>query len=138
MFHFSKLSQTALAAMCRLGEAYGAHRMSAFAIADASRLPRPIVAKVLTDLARAGLVCGARGPGGGFQLTKPPDQITLGEIVALYDKPQLIQEIACPLNGKGCCMPCQCPLRMQHAIFQSQFRQLLQDCSLLFLTVRHT
>lgn len=61
MLQFRKLTQTALAAMCRLSEAYGIHRLSAFTIADASQLPRPIVAKVLTDLARAGLVLGHGG-----------------------------------------------------------------------------
>ncbi len=136
MFHFSKLTRTTLAAMCRLAEAYGTHRMSACVIADACRLPRPIVAKMLTDLARAGLVSGTRGPGGGFQLTRPPDQITLGEIVALHDNPQFFSEGECPLKVKCCRLPCLCPLRKQYAYFQMQFQHLLEDCNLLTLTYR--
>ena len=136
VFHFSKLTQTALAAMCRLGEAYGTHRMSAFAIADASQLRRPIVAKVLTDLARAGLVGGARGPGGGYQLTRPPEQITLGEIVGLYDKRPTFLEDECPLGVKGCRWSGQCPLRVQQVLFQSQLQLLLEENSLHSLTDR--
>lgn len=136
MFHFSKLSQTALAAMCRLGEVYGIHRMSAFAIADASLLPRPIVAKVLTDLARAGLVCGTRGPGGGFQLTKPPEEITLGEIVGLFDKIHLLQDSDCALRAKCCGLPYQCPLRGQLDLMQSQLQQLLKEFSLHSIITR--
>lgn len=137
MLHFSKLTQTALAAMCRLGETYGSRRMSAFAIADASHLPRPIVAKVLTGLARAGLVCGTRGPGGGFQLARPPEQITLGDIVGLYDKCQYFLTCDCLFGVKRCRLRRTCPLHAQHVLFQSQLHHLLQECSLLSMIDRN-
>jgi Rrf2 family transcriptional regulator, iron-sulfur cluster assembly transcription factor len=131
MSHFSKLTQTALAAMCQLGEAYGTHRLNAFAIADASHLPRPIVAKVLTYLARAGLVSGTRGPGGGFQLTRAPEQIRLGDIVNVFEKCSSLDERKCPLGVSRCGLKGQCPLRIHYVLFQSQLNRLLQDNSLL-------
>ena len=131
MLHFSKLTQTALAAMCRLGEAYGTHRLNAFAIADASHLPRPIVAKVLTYLAQAGLVSGTRGPGGGFQLTRAPEQISLGDIINVFEKCISLVEGKCLLGVSRCRLHGQCLLRIQHALFQSQLNHLLQDNSLL-------
>lgn len=134
MLHFSKLTRTALAAMCRLCEAYGIHRMSAFAIADASHLPRPMVAKVLTDLARAGLVSGTRGPGGGFQLTKPPWQIPLGDIVGLFQKSLVSLQPDSSFGRKERRLTFHCPLRMQQALMQSQLQQLLQEFSLHSLT----
>ncbi len=135
MLHFSKLTQTAFAAMCRLGEAYGLHRMSAFTIADASHLPRPIVAKVLTDLARAGLVCGARGPGGGFKLARPPDKITLEDIVRIFDKCDVLQAEKCSLGVQDCGRQRQCPLHVQYLSLQSQLHELLHDYNLLSFTV---
>lgn len=136
MLHFSKLTQTALAVMCQLGEAYGSHRMTSFTIADASHLPRPIVAKVLTVLARSGLICGARGrgPGGGFQLARPPDQITLWDIVGVFDKRHFTMGEECPLGVQGCHHQRPCSLHVQHLLLQSQLHQLLHEFNLVSLT----
>jgi len=44
-------------------------------------VPTAYMAKVLTQLARAGLVQSARGPRGGFHLARPPETITLFDVV---------------------------------------------------------
>lgn len=135
MLHFSKLTQIALAAMCRLGEAYGSHRMTAVTIADASHLPRPIVAKVLTDLVRSGLVNGTRGPGGGFQLARPPDQITLWDIVGIFNKCHMTMAEKCPLGVQACGQQKPCALHVHYLLLQSQLHELLHDFNLFSLTV---
>jgi Rrf2 family protein len=46
--------------------------------------------QILQQLRAAGLVFSTRGSSGGFQLNRPPNQITLGEIVdAVHPTPTI-------------------------------------------------
>ena len=53
-------------------------------IAEATELPQHFLGKVLQDLARAGVLKSWKGPGGGFSLARPPEQITLFQIVEVF------------------------------------------------------
>ena len=48
-------------------------------------LPAAYVAKVLTQLARAGILRSGRGPRGGFRLNRSPDSIALLEVIEAVD-----------------------------------------------------
>ena len=66
--------------------ALGAERqMNAAALAKEAQLPRATVAKVLKTLAHAGIVSGARGAAGGYRLVRPPQAISVAEVVAAID-----------------------------------------------------
>lgn len=59
-------------------------------VADLARrrlIPRPFLARLLTELAHAGVVVTARGPAGGVALARPPAEIPLWEIVAAEADP---------------------------------------------------
>lgn len=51
------------------------------AISTRQTLPAPYLEKLLIDLRRAGIVQSTRGPQGGYQLAKVPQQISLGSIL---------------------------------------------------------
>ncbi|WP_225714389.1 RrF2 family transcriptional regulator [Bradyrhizobium semiaridum] len=44
-------------------------------------ISRNHLAKVVRDLAEAGFIATQRGAGGGFVLARPPETVTLGEVV---------------------------------------------------------
>ncbi len=52
------------------------------AIAQRQDLPAPYLEKLLIELRRAELVVSVRGAQGGYQLARPPAQISLGQILA--------------------------------------------------------
>jgi len=54
-------------------------------ICKAAGLPQHFVAKILPDLVRVDIVSSAKGRGGGFALRRPPESITLREIVDAID-----------------------------------------------------
>ena len=54
---------------------------SARDLADFQKLPLAFMRKLLTRLEKSGLVLGAEGVHGGWQLGREPDQITVLEII---------------------------------------------------------
>ena len=65
-------------------------------IAEATRVPRAYLSKVLQSLARAGLVLSQRGLGGGMSLAKGAAEITILEVVNAVEPIQRIH--TCPLG----------------------------------------
>ncbi len=61
--------------------------LSAQALADAQGLPRKFLEAVLADLRRSGIVHASRGADGGYVLSQPPDQITIGMVLRAVDGP---------------------------------------------------
>ena len=58
-------------------------------IAERTHLPQPYLEQILLSVKGAGLVRSKRGVGGGYVLARPPDEITLADIVAAVEGPQL-------------------------------------------------
>jgi Rrf2 family protein len=56
-------------------------------MAEQERIPRKFLEAILLDLKRHGLLYSKQGKGGGYSLTKAPDQITLGQIIRMLDGP---------------------------------------------------
>jgi Rrf2 family protein len=54
-------------------------------IADAHGIPSRFLVQILLQLKGAGLVISTRGAAGGYQLVKPPDEITLGAVMAVIE-----------------------------------------------------
>ena len=67
-------------------------------IALESRVPLDYLSKVLTSLARAEIVTGRRGRGGGFHSARPAGTLTVLEVVTAVDPIQRIR--TCPLGLK--------------------------------------
>ena len=59
------------------------------------------VSKVVQQLARAGYLRVARGRTGGLRLGRAPDQITVGEVVELFEGPVALLEC---VNVEGVCV----------------------------------
>src|SRR4051812_21587601 len=64
------------------GEAMTAARLAAF-----YELPTAYLNKQLQALARAGIVTSTPGPRGGFRLARPPERITLLDVVTAIEGP---------------------------------------------------
>ncbi len=56
-------------------------------LASRQTLPRKFLEAILGDLRRAGIVVSQRGPSGGYTLSRPAAQISLGEVFRVVDGP---------------------------------------------------
>jgi Rrf2 family transcriptional regulator, nitric oxide-sensitive transcriptional repressor len=65
-------------------------------IAEATRVPRAYLSKVMQSLCRAGIVHSQRGIGGGMTLTKSAAELTILEVVNAVEPIQRIR--SCPLG----------------------------------------
>ena len=91
----SQTSEYALRAMSCLAINPEESRTAA-GLARVTQVPPDYLAKVLQQLAAAGLISGRRGVGGGYQLTKAPAQIKLIDVVAAVAEVKRIE--TCPLG----------------------------------------
>ena len=104
----SKTAEYALRAVACLGSQVGAPA-SADHLAEQTQVPRRYLTRVLQDLAAAGLVQSRPGPGGGYELCKPIDRVTILDVVNTVDPIERIRR--CPLGLKS--HTALCPLHAE-------------------------
>jgi Rrf2 family protein len=56
------------------------------AIAEALDIPRNYLSKILHRLAQQGVLRSTRGRGGGFLLSRPPEEMPIIDVVGLFDQ----------------------------------------------------
>lgn len=56
---------------------------------------------IISVLSKAGLVDGLRGKGGGYRLTRDPDQYTVGEVLTLTEGS--LAPVSCLVQGAPTC-----------------------------------
>jgi len=111
MLQLTKRTEYGLIALVHLVDRGGF--VSVREICESYPVPRRLVAEVLKELGRAGLVESQRGVAGGYALTRRPEDVTLGDIVsALEGAPGLTScrtlEI---LKTSECEVEPTCPIR---------------------------
>ncbi len=79
-------------------------------VAERTGLPQPYLEQILLALKGAGIVRSKRGVGGGYILARPPEQITLGQIVSAVDGPIQAGDFGEPHQNGACDHEGQCIL----------------------------
>lgn len=130
MLKIGKLSQQAIAAATYLAERYDEEggRVSAAEIADARELPRPVVAKLLAALSLHRLTTGTTGPTGGYRLARPPESITLFDIVEVFERMDI--RPMCPFGPNWCGNGAPCPLHDAISVASEQVADFLRGQNL--------
>jgi len=99
MLRISRLTDYATVILAALaGEP--ARVQTATALAEQTRIAAPTVSKLLKQLQRAGLVISTRGLHGGYQLARPPGQISAAAILDALEGPVALTDCAA---GHGHC-----------------------------------
>ena len=94
----SKTAEYALRAVACMGSHVGT-AVSADHLAEQTKVPRRYLARVLQDLAASGLVRSRPGPGGGYELCRATNQISILDVVKTVAPIERIH--SCPLGLKS-------------------------------------
>lgn len=120
---FSQTVEYALRAVVHLAQQAPAAETTE-RIAEATRVPKAYLSKVLQGLRDAKILQSRRGIGGGITLSKPPSELTILEVVNAVEPLGRIQQCPLGLSSHGVHL---CPLhsRMDRALalVEDAFRQ---------------
>jgi Rrf2 family protein len=99
--YFSAKGEYGIMAVLDLALANGADLVQAKAIADRQGIPLRFLEQILSSLRHAGLVESSRGAHGGYRLSKPAEDIRVGDVIQAVDGPIAMTNRALPRHGNG-------------------------------------
>ena len=109
MFRISRLTDYGIIVMAHLAEYSDNNSHNARELAEDTRLPAPVVSKILKSLTRAGLLISQRGSKGGYSLARIPSEIPVVEMIMALEGPLGITE--CTIHPGACAQESSCQVR---------------------------
>lgn len=92
MLTLSKKVEYGLIALLHMANLRGSELASAKEIAEQYSIPPELLGKVLQSLARAKLIVSTQGSHGGYQMQRPVERVTLGEVIEAVEGPVLLAQ----------------------------------------------
>ena len=91
-----------LLALAELAENYRQRRaIQVKEIASNQQIPPQYLGQIMVLLKRSHLVNAARGPSGGYMLARPPETISVREILAALEGPNTEFELKAQMHGRS-------------------------------------
>jgi Rrf2 family protein len=118
---YSATTEYAIRALAHMATLEPGERILARDLAAATYVPRQFLGKILHRLARIGILDSAKGRGGGFRFARPPETVTLAELVEVVEGEDIMRQ--CVLGLDQCNDSQPCPMHDQWV----QFRDRLKD-----------
>lgn len=86
-------------------------RVSSATIQREMQIPKAFMARIVAQLAQAGLVLTFPGRDGGLSLPCPPENITLLQVVEAFEGRLLLSDCLQPTGDGDCPFLSRCPVR---------------------------
>jgi Rrf2 family protein len=128
MLRFTKRADYGLMAMHYIASHGDDGAVSVKRIAEEFHIPAELLAKILQRLAKHRLITSHNGPKGGYELTRQPDAITVGQVVRALEGP--IKIVSCMTDGDDCPQYARCNLRRPVQKIQASISHLLDTMTL--------
>jgi len=87
MRQLSKRTQYSLRALYALARSYGQGPVLISRLSEEEAIPKKFLEQILLSLKSSGLVESKKGKGGGYTLVRPPDRITVADVIRLMEGP---------------------------------------------------
>ena len=100
-------------------------------IAASERLPGDYVEQILLRLRRAGLVNSTRGARGGYSLARPPEEISVREVIAASELGTFdLHCVSHPVGEERCAESQSCSIRPVWMMLQRKIDDVLESVHL--------
>jgi len=111
MLKLSTKGQYGVRAMFEVAKNYGRGTTTIKEISERQDVSVSYLEQLLNKLRRAGVVESVKGPGGGYVLTRPPEDVSIGEVLRVLEGPVAITSCLDPA-ADGCDRVDSCVTRM--------------------------
>ncbi len=105
-------------------------------VAEQERIPRKFLEAILVQLRDHGIVDSRRGAHGGHRLAQPPSEISVADIIRIFDGPLALTPCASVTRFRPCvdCVAIEA-CRLQHLMREARdaVAGVLENCSLATL-----
>ena len=119
---YSKGCEYALRALMHVEQQSEVERFQAKDVCEKAEIPEAFTRKVFQALVQAGFLAAARGPGGGYVLTKRSDEISLLGVIKAVDGDDSFDN--CIMGLPECGGDHPCPL---HSVWAETKERLLEQ-----------
>jgi Rrf2 family protein len=103
-------------------------RCSAGEIARTMRLPEELIKKIFQKLARAEIVTSVKGAGGGYELSIPLENLTIGDLKRAVDRTNFV--VHCLEDESSCSRIDICRIHDGMGKFQLMWNNFLDSVSI--------
>lgn len=124
MLLFSAKVEYALRAVLYLAQHSSGVPVQSRDIAEAEHIPGPYLDQILALLKRAELVLSTRGVGGGYELAKPPAQMTVGDILRAFYGGKSLEPSEAVVKDSAATTTIQCVRHFQQRTSEAVWRLL--------------
>jgi len=111
MLRINRQTDYAVRVVLALAKRGEAARLSSAVIRQEMLIPQSFMARIVAQLAAAGLVKTFTGRDGGLQLPRPANEITLKEVFEAFEGPMLLSECMQAKSEEDCPFQSNCPVR---------------------------
>jgi FeS assembly SUF system regulator len=101
---------------------------SAMGVAEATGIALPTVSKVLKILVNAKVLVSTRGIKGGYALARPPENISVAEVISALEGPIALTE--CSISHEGCEQASGCGISGNWSLINKAIQNALEAVTL--------
>lgn len=121
-------------AVLDVARSHGAGRRKTREIAEAMSIPSRYLSQILALLVRSNILTATAGPSGGYELGRPPDEVTLLDVVEAVEGPIALER--CVVRGIPCSSDGTCAVHDAWAAAQDAMLDRLGETSFAELVER--
>lgn len=126
----SSRGEYGLRALIDLTQHYGQGPVTSAEIARRQAIPLNYLNQLLLILRNAGLIRSTRGPSGGHELARPPESVTMGEVLTALEGPPSLASCVSTQQAAQCELAEQCTLRSAWDQIQVETERILASWTL--------